>query len=264
MPEEAWAVSVAARAACLALTIGFLEQLTVFRRAYGPDGPFSAAVAGVFARPGHRVLARDGVARGVLVVGAVTGAVGLVVGPLSVVGWAAGLLCVLAALAIKARRVTAGDGAEQISVLVLLAVSLALAPVAGDPALDVVALFIGAVSVLSYVTAGLAKAVSRTWRSGAAIAIIMGSTAYGRPGVAALLDRRPALGVLLARATVAFECAFPLVLLAPLPVTLAFLAAGLGFHLGTAATMGLNTFVWAFVGTYPAVLVLARATSPFW
>ncbi|WP_341359139.1 hypothetical protein V5H98_15570 [Georgenia sp. M64] len=264
MSDEAWAVSIAARAACLALTVGFLEQLTVFRRAYGPRGPFSAAVAGVFARPGHRLLARDGVARGVLAVGAVAGTVGLVLGPLPVAGWAAGLTCVLAALAIKGRRVTAGDGAEQISVIVLLATSLALAPVAGEPALNVVALFVGAMSVLSYVTAGLAKAVSSTWRSGAAIAIIMGSTAYGQPRVAALLDGRPYLGVLLARSTVAFECAFPLVLLAPLPVALALLGVGLMFHLGTAVTMGLNTFVWAFVGTYPAVLVLARATSPFW
>jgi hypothetical protein len=32
------------------------------------------------------------------------------------------------------------------------------------------------------------------------------------------------------------------------------LTAGLSFHLVAAVVMGLNTFVWAFSATYPAIL----------
>ena len=45
----------------------------------------------------------------------------------------------------------------------------------------------------------------------------------------------------------------------PRPLALAVLAAALVFHAGNAAIMGLNTFVWAFAATYPAILWLHAA-----
>jgi hypothetical protein len=36
-------------------------------------------------------------------------------------------------------------------------------------------------------------------------------------------------------------------------ITYTILALGFVFHAASAATMGLNTFFWAFVATYPAV-----------
>ena len=39
----------------------------------------------------------------------------------------------------------------------------------------------------------------------------------------------------------------------------ASLSAGFFFHLVTAVTMGLNTFLWAFLATYPAVVFLVAS-----
>jgi hypothetical protein len=62
---------------------------------------------------------------------------------------------------------------------------------------------------------------------------------------------------------VIFECAFPIVLVAPQPVTWLLLLIGLSFHLGCAITMGLNSFLLVFPATYPCVVVIATSTSPF-
>jgi hypothetical protein len=57
---------------------------------------------------------------------------------------------------------------------------------------------------------------------------------------------------------------FPLILIAPRAVALAMLAAGFVFHVATAVTMGLNTFVIAFPATLLCVLVLVEHVSPYW
>ena len=56
---------------------------------------------------------------------------------------------------------------------------------------------------------------------------------------------------------IAFEVTFPLALvLGPTGVAV-YAAVGALFHVSNAVLMGLNTFVWAFVATYPAVLFCA-------
>jgi hypothetical protein len=51
-----------------------------------------------------------------------------------------------------------------------------------------------------------------------------------------------------------FECTFPLALISGGTGFAVFAVIGLLFHVLSAMTMGLNTFVWAFVATYPAIL----------
>jgi hypothetical protein len=50
------------------------------------------------------------------------------------------------------------------------------------------------------------------------------------------------------------ECAFPLVVIAPFPLMVVLLSLGMLFHLLCAVIMGLNSFLWAFVATYPALV----------
>jgi hypothetical protein len=80
---------------------------------------------------------------------------------------------------------------------------------------------------------------------------------YGAAPADAFLRRHPALLPWLSRSVVAAECLFPLALVTPLPVSLALLAGGLAFHLLAAVFMGLNTFLWSFAATYPAILYCA-------
>jgi hypothetical protein len=50
-----------------------------------------------------------------------------------------------------------------------------------------------------------------------------------------------------------WETTFPIAILAPNRVRWVLLGLGACFHIGVAVGMGLNTFLWAFVATYPAV-----------
>lgn len=77
---------------------------------------------------------------------------------------------------------------------------------------------------------------------------------YGNPWMAVPFTQRPTVAKLAARALIAFECSFPLVLILPDHYSLLLLALGISFHLTAAVLMGLNTFFWAFVATYPAVM----------
>ena len=59
-----------------------------------------------------------------------------------------------------------------------------------------------------------------------------------------LMASTPALGLVLGWAVIVFEVSFPLVLLTPLSIAIGILAIGVTFYLGSAAVMGLNSFVW--------------------
>jgi hypothetical protein len=107
---------------------------------------------------------------------------------------------------------------------------------------------------LAYFAAGYHKLRSPEWRGGSALPGILSTRVFGSPALAAWLDRHPLLARSSALAVVAWEVSFPVVLVAPPAVCLGYLACGVVFHLGTAFTMGLNKFVWAFFALYPAVM----------
>lgn len=99
-------------------------------------------------------------------------------------------------------------------------------------------------------TAGVAKLVSATWRSGKALPAILATYAHGHPWAASILAAHPRVGTLLAWGVMLFEVLFLFLLLGPYEVALATAMVGVGFHLGCAVLMGLNSFPWAFSATY--------------
>jgi len=156
------------------------------------------------------------------------------------------------------------DGAEQMATLVLFAIFIAVLPSLSKTAITLAVWFIGSQSILSYATAGIAKAISPTWRAGVGISLIMGSEAHGQPFISVVLARFPVFAKLLCWLVVLFECTFPLVLLAPEAITISMLLIGFVFHLGCAISMGLNAFLFAFPGTYVCVAYIAQQMSPNW
>jgi hypothetical protein len=149
------------------------------------------------------------------------------------------------------------------TMLIMVAALLASVPFAGSGAVEVAVWFIAGQAVLSYSAAGLAKAFSSAWRSGAAVPTILGSEAHGHQYASRLLTRHPTLGTTVTRFVVAFECTFWLALVSPWPVAATILALALAFHVGNAVFMGLNTFVWAFPATYLSVWYVAQQLSPW-
>jgi hypothetical protein len=160
--------------------------------------------------------------------------------------------------AVAARSPYGSDGSE--AVLSISLTSLALTRLFGDDpkAREACLWFIALQSALSYGIAGVAKAISPVWRDGTGVRDIFRTHVFGHPRVFALLKDRPRLTRALGIATITGETLFPLVLVAPKRVAQALLAIGGGFHVGNAFVMGLNRFVWAFLGTYPAIAYCAR------
>jgi hypothetical protein len=166
-------------------------------------------------------------------------------------------------MAVRWRRHAGGDGAEQMSLLVLLATCLAVLPHPSNNRLGIVVFFVAAQVCLSYATAGIAKLFSETWRSGKALPAIFMTDNYGHPRMAALLAKHPALAWLLSWTVIAYECLFPLALLTSGWTLIAVLSVGVAFHISCAVTMGLNGFLWAFPATYPCVVAATAQLRRF-
>jgi hypothetical protein len=154
------------------------------------------------------------------------------------------------------------DGADQMLVIVL--VSAGLGEAFGDtPAGYAVVSYAALQLVLSYAIAGAAKAISSHWRSGRLLVGITGTIGYGHPRIHLLFQRSPLATKIACWAVIVFECsAVPLAFLGVKGAWL-IIVAGLCFHIGIAFVMGLNIFLWAFAGCYPALLLLPAQLQPF-
>jgi len=109
-------------------------------------------------------------------------------------------------------------------------------------------------SALAYAAAGWAKIIAPEWRSGRALAGVMTTASYGSEHLAKLFGRCMLISVVLSWIMMVFEIGFPVALFVG-RYSCVFLAAGIIFHALNAAIMGLNTFFWAFIATYPLVYV---------
>lgn len=152
------------------------------------------------------------------------------------------------------RRFIGDDGSDQMTTIILVTVMLSAGFGSGLVALAIGLWFLAFQACLSYVSAGLAKAFSPEWRDGSAIFKVFNTEAYGLRPVAALVRAHPIVGGVAAWSVIVFECLFPLVVIAPPPVMMGLLSMGLLFHVLCAVIMGLNSFLWAFTATYPAVV----------
>jgi uncharacterized membrane protein (DUF485 family) len=145
------------------------------------------------------------------------------------------------------------DGADQLAGFIVLSIGISgLAPAS----LSRIACigFLAFQACLAYAAAGWAKLPQRGWRDGTYLAAIVSTRVYGTPPLGRFLASHRPCARAATLAVLAWECTFPLVLVLPAPFAYAMLAAGVLFHVTNAVVMGLNTFVWSFVATYPAVL----------
>jgi hypothetical protein len=113
--------------------------------------------------------------------------------------------------------------------------------------------FATAHSCVAYLTAGISKLSATEWRRGDALADILSTDAFGRRAWTGALFEHCTAARSVAWLVVGFECTFPLVLVGQAWLTDLLLIAGVAFHVGVAALMRLNTFLFAFVAAYPAV-----------
>jgi hypothetical protein len=117
--------------------------------------------------------------------------------------------------------------------------------------------FIALQCTLSYLTAGIAKLFGSSWRNGTALQGILRTRSYGTESVSMLLDTHPRLAKSMSYGVVLYELLFPIAFILPFTALIAFIAVGAAFHIMIAYVMGLNTFLWSFGATYPAVVYIA-------
>ncbi|MCC6438858.1 MAG: HTTM domain-containing protein [Acidimicrobiales bacterium] len=171
--------------------------------------------------------------------------------------WLPALVVLAAHLVANMRHRFGLDGSDQMISIVL--VGIVVGSVVDDAsAQNVTIAFVTAQLVLSYVVAGVAKIISPEWRSGRAVLGISETRSYGSERTVRVLRRHRPLAVAMAWATMGFEVAAPLLLLGGPKAALVFLALGACFHLSVAVTMGLNSFVFAFMAAYPLAYVAAE------
>ena len=221
-----------------------VARLRSARLAVGATG---AVLQRLLAPPGVYVLCWLRVLAAALVIVAPTGAN---------VSAAALLVAASISLMLMLRTSYGNDGADQMLLLVLVA-SASVRLIDTKDAVEYALWFIALQCLLSYVTSGLGKLAGRSWRNGAGLVGVLNTSAYGMHRVAVALERRRWLAVLVSWAIIVTEIAFPLVLVVPDLLLAVMLAGGLAFHVASAIVMGLNSFVWAFGATYPAIVFLA-------
>jgi hypothetical protein len=145
------------------------------------------------------------------------------------------------------------DGSDQMSSLTFVALLLVRAG-PEDPRLIAAGVwFLALQACASYCIAGIAKVRGPKWIDGSALFLIFNTESYGLPAAAKFLARHVTIAKAMAWSVVIIECTFPLAILGGPRVCLFYLAWGLAFHIANATIMGLNSFLWAFLATYPAI-----------
>ena len=107
---------------------------------------------------------------------------------------------------------------------------------------------------MMYISTGLYKVMGELWQNGTALYYILRVDEFSWPGVAEFLYRNPYLVVGGTYGTVFFELLFAPSILLNRWTRYLMIPAGLFFHLGIAAFMGLVTFGWSMLSYYPLLV----------
>lgn len=175
------------------------------------------------------------------------------------------LALVLTSLMINYRSPFGQDGSDQMSTIVIIVLFLYHINPQNLIIAEVGIWFIALQSLLSYFTAGFFKSKGDKWTTNpTAVFLIFNTSTYGSKPIAGYLQNKQQAITFLTWSTVAVEVLFPAVLFTGYPGMIIFLGWGLGFHLMNALVMGLNSFLWAFLATYGAIIYCCMQLSGYW
>ena len=249
---------------CIGMLISTSELLSIHKE-FSKGGMFSWAIfrekRGILQRSRHlglielsdKLFSHDGVI-GILLVRLVSILL-VVVSPIESVSFFLSLSVLLSTqLLLNFRLIYGGDGADQMTTIVLLALWVPLCAGGSDQVKTFGVLFIAAQALLAYTASGLAKTMSEIWRSGSAISKVMNHDTYGNRFLAGVLEKNPALSSMSCWVVIFFQISFVLFLLIPSPFNYVYLAFGVLFHFSIALAMGLGGFFFSFIATYPALI----------
>ena len=146
------------------------------------------------------------------------------------------------------------DGAYQMYLVLLFALSIGSISGIYSQISSLCLWFIAAELIGSYFIAGIAKFFSSIWRKPYALNVIFSTRTYGHQFFYQWVQKNDAIAILMSWTVFLFETLFFTVLIFPPEYSFLFLAIGASFHFFNAYFMGLNNFLFAFLATYPALL----------
>jgi hypothetical protein len=159
------------------------------------------------------------------------------------------------------RRVFGDDGSDQMTTIVLLTLCLCCWPGCSTLVKSCGLWFLALQLCLSYCAAGVAKALSGQWRSGGAVYRVFNTGAFGAPWAARMLQDRNSVNLALCWSVILMEVFYPACIVLPAPWKWAFPIWGLSFHILCGIIMGLNSFIFTFLATYPALIYIASQVN---
>lgn len=159
----------------------------------------------------------------------------------------------LATIIFSLRAYAGYTGADQM--LKIIFITGFLSYLAGTQlALTIGMLFISGQLIIAYGTPGILRLFEKEWKNGNQLLLIARQHTYGNRMVYGFLKKYKLARLFGAWSIMFFEFGAVFALCLPLNYLLIYLLFGVFFHLTNAFVMGLNTFTWAFVATYPAFI----------
>lgn len=174
-----------------------------------------------------------------------------------------GLLLIATSLIIHFRTFFGDDGSDQMTFIVVVCSTVYLLCSKLDAAQSggIAIVFAACQLLLSYLSSGLAKLMSESWRSGKALSQILNHHSYGNALIARHVRLDSVLIVALNYFAISFQVLFVLCLLPFDYLAITLILSGVAFHLGVALVMGINGFVPAFLSAYPALMYIRHLAS---
>jgi hypothetical protein len=145
------------------------------------------------------------------------------------------------------------NGADEMTLIMFVSLSIVLAS-PDEWVWKCGLFFVAGQLLLAYCTSGYIRIRESTWRDGSALLVVLRQHTYGNRWFWLRARRHPGWNRWMSRTVLLYECAIPIVFFIPMKFVYFFLAFGVIFHVLNAVVMGLNTFLWAFVAAYPALL----------
>jgi hypothetical protein len=166
-------------------------------------------------------------------------------------------VAVVCTLLLTLRGPQGNDGSDQMASILLIATLLGELVGTGFSRAAAV-LFIAVESAFAYATAGFLKVPMKGWRDGSYVLDVLRTGSFGHPWILRTFEAHRPLAVVFGLGVAFGDSAIAFAAVLPPSVAAGLLAFGVILHLGIAAVLGLNTFVWSFVATYPAVLYVSH------
>jgi hypothetical protein len=159
-------------------------------------------------------------------------------------------------LILQVRNSQSNDGSDQMAMICFIALLFANF-INTELSWSIALVFIAAQASLAYGVSGILKMLKKEWHNGESARRVLKTSSYGNKKALGLaleynwIAKLFGLFVIYGDTLLAFSFALPPIICG------CVLIFGVFLHIGIGSVMGLNTFLWSYVSTYPAIFYVS-------